>query len=308
MKGLSLQQKEENKMDRIIRCITNDGALMVCAINSTEIAYKAQKLHGLTKTSTAALGRLLSAASMMGTMLKSKDSSITVKINGGGPLGTLAAVSDSAGNVKGYVDNPRVELPLKSNGKLDVGGAVGIDGRVAVIRDTGIGDPYIGQVEITTGEIAEDITAYYALSEQTPTICALGVLVDKVSGELILSGGLLIQALPGATDSDLIKLEENFANIDSVTTMLAKGFSLEDMCKIALNGFAVEKLDEFNVNYACNCSKERYERAMLTLGEEEILSLASSDDETEAICHYCNKKYVFSKEELIELSKLCSKK
>lgn len=296
-------------MDRIIRTITSDGSLMASAIDSTEFVYTAQKLHGLSKTAAASLGRLLTGASMMGAMLKSDKASLTLKVNGGGPLGSVVAISDSNGNVRGYVDNPTVELPLKANGKIDVGGGVGTNGRLAVMRDFGEKDPYIGQIELVSGEIAEDITQYYAQSEQTPTVCALGVLVNKESGEAMLSGGMLIQALPGADDAAIARLEENISKLDSVTTMLAKGISLEDMCCKALDGFEVEILDEFKVHYACNCSKERFANALLTLGEKEILSLPLNEEgQAEAVCHYCNRKYYFSKEELSELSEIAKTK
>lgn len=296
-------------MDRIIRTITSDGSLMASAIDSTEIVYTAQKLHGLSKTACASLGRLLTGASLMGAMLKSDKASLTLKVNGGGPLGNLVAISDAHGNVRGYVDHPEVELPLKSNGKIDVGGGVGSDGRLAVMRDFGEKDPYIGQTELVSGEIAEDLTQYYAQSEQTPTVCALGVLVNKDSGEAMLSGGLLIQVLPGADDAAVTRLEENVGRLESVTTMLAKGIALEDMCRKALDGFTMEILDEFQVHYACNCSKERFANALLTLGPEEILSLPLNDEgKAEAVCHYCSRKYYFSQAELSKLSKRARRK
>ena len=286
-------------MDRIIRTITSDGSLMAAAIDSTQLGYTAQRLHKLTKTSCAALGRLLTGASLMGAMLKEANATLTVKVAGDGPLGSLLATSDSRGYVRGYLDHPEVELPLKPNGKLDVGGAVGRNGRLAVIRDFGTGEPYSGQVELVSGEIAEDLTSYYAQSEQTPTVCALGVLVDKQDGEALLAGGMLIQALPGADDAALAKLEKNVSEMDSVTTMLAKGLSLEDMCNLALKGFQVEKLDEFKVGYACNCSKERFARVLLTLPREDLETLPVNEEGlVETVCHYCNRKYMFSKEEI----------
>ncbi len=291
-------------MDKIIRCITSDGSLMASAIDSTGFVYTAQKLHGLTKTSCASLGRLLTAASMMGAMLKNDNASVTLKIDGKGPLGNLVAVSDSRGNVRGYVDHPELELPVRADGKLDVGRAVGKEGRLAVIRDLGAGDPYVGQVALVSGEIAEDITSYYANSEQTPTICALGVLVDRESGEMLLSGGLLIQALPAAEEKSLELLEKNLSTLESVTTMLAKGITPEEMCRLALKGLTVEKLDEFEVHYACNCSKERYRRALLTLGPEELLALPLNEEKkVETVCHYCSRKYYFTEEELQDLAK-----
>lgn len=290
-------------MDRIIRTITSDGSLMASAIDSSHVVSIAQQLHGLTKTSCAALGRLLTGASLMGAMLKQEDASLTLKINGGGPLGTLVAISDSRGNVRGYVDHPQVELPLKANGKLDVGGAVGNNGRLAVMRDLGTGDPYIGQVELTSGEIAEDITGYYAISEQVPTVCALGVLVDKGKGTALLAGGLLIQVLPGAEEGTVTKLEENVKKLEPVTTMLAKGLSLEEMCRNALEGFSVEILDEFQVGYVCTCSKQRFSDALLTLGKEELLRAPLNEaGQMETVCQYCGRKYYFSQEELSKLA------
>lgn len=286
-------------MDRIIRTITSDGSLMAAAIDSTQLVYTAQRLHKLTKTSCAALGRLLTGASLMGAMLKEANATLTLKVAGDGPLGNLLALADSRGYVRGYVEHPEVELPLKPNGKLDVGGAVGRNGRLAVIRDFGTGEPYSGQVELVSGEIAEDLTSYYAQSQQTPTVCALGVLVDKQDGNALLAGGMLIQALPGADDAILTKLEMNVAKMDSVTTMLAKGLSPEEMCGLALKGFQVEKLDEFKVGYACNCSKERFSRVLLTLPREDLETLPVNEDGlVETVCQYCNRRYFFSKDEI----------
>lgn len=296
-------------MDRIIRTITSNGSLMASAVDSSQIVYTAQKLHGLSKTACAALGRLLTGASLMGAMLKIDGASLTLKVNGGGSIGNLVAISDCRGNVRGYADNPRAELPPRPDGKLDVGGLVGSNGRLAVMRDMGTGEPYIGQVGLLSGEIAEDITRYYAQSEQIPTVCALGVLVDRETGEAMLSGGLLLQALPGADDSAIARLEENVKGLESVTTMLAKGISLEDMCRAALNGFEMEKLDEFQVHYVCNCSKQRFSNALLTLGEKEILSFPLNEEgNVEAVCQYCGRKYYFSREELEELARRAKKR
>ncbi|MEG1427697.1 MAG: Hsp33 family molecular chaperone HslO, partial [Oscillospiraceae bacterium] len=206
-------------MDRIIRCITHDGSMMIAAVDTTETVYIAQQLHNMSATAAAALGRTLSAASIMGSMLKGKNASITLKFNGRGPIGNIIAISDSRGNVRGYVDHPQLELPLQSSGKLDVGGAVGKEGRLGVIKDFGSGEPYIGQSTLVSGEIAEDITNYYAVSEQTPTVCALGVLADKETHVVILAGGLLIQALPGAYESDIAKLEKDMQDVEPMTTL-----------------------------------------------------------------------------------------
>ena len=289
-------------MDRIIRCITSDGALMASAIDSSDTVYTAQRLHDLSATASAALGRLLTAASVMGAMQKQEHATLTLRINGGGPIGTVTAISDSHGNVRGCVDNPNVDVPLKPNGKLDVSAAVGTDGRLGVIRSYGTGEPYMGQVELVSGEIAEDITNYYAVSEQIPTVCALGVLVDPNTNGVLLAGGLLIQVLPGALPQNIEKLEANIATLEPVTTMLAKGMTVEQMVDTALTGFEVEKLEEIPVHYACTCSREKYYNALATLEPDEIDTLPAVDGKVEAVCPYCCRKYYFTKEELHELA------
>ena len=285
-------------MDRILRCITSDGSVMALAIDSTDLVYTAQRVHKTSPTATAALGRLLTASSVMGAQLKQRGASITLKINGGGPIGTVVAVADSSGNCKGYAENPQADLPKKPSGKLDVSGLIGSDGLLCVIRDYGAGEPYVGQVPIVSGEIAEDITSYYGVSEQIPSVCALGVLVDKETGEVLLSGGLLIQLLPAAGEETVCRLEENIRALEPVTTMLAKGIGIEEMCKKALDGFEVEVLDEFSVHYACNCSKERVKNAIRLLSNEEILSLPDEKGYAEANCQFCGKSYQVSREEL----------
>ena len=295
-------------MDRMIRCITSDGSLMAAAVDTTNIVAIAQELHHTSAVGTAALGRMLSAASIMGAMLKQENASVTMKINGGGPLGSVVAIADSRGNVRGYVEHPEVELPLKPNGKLDVGGGIGRDGLLMVIRDFGEGEPYVGQVRIATGEIAEDITAYYAVSEQIPTVCALGVLVDKEEHQAMLSGGLLIQVLPGAAPESIDRLEENIRTLEPMTTMLAKGMSMEEICQKALAGFEMEILDEFQVKYVCTCSRDKVVQALSTMRREDIVSLADETGYAEASCQYCAKKYRFSVEELEEIPRQAAQK
>ena len=295
-------------MDRMIRCITSDGSLMAAAVDTTNIVAIAQELHHTSAVGTAALGRMLSAASIMGAMLKQENASVTMKINGGGPLGSVVAIADSRGNVRGYVEHPEVELPLKPNGKLDVGGGVGRDGLLMVIRDFGEGEPYVGQVRIATGEIAEDITAYYAVSEQIPTVCALGVLVDKEEHQAMLSGGLLIQVLPGAAPEAIDRLEDNIRTLEPMTTMLAKGMSMEEICQKALAGFEMEILDEFQVKYVCTCSRDKVVQALSTMRREDIVSLADETGYAEASCQYCAKKYRFSVEELEEIARQAAQK
>ncbi|MBR4888205.1 MAG: Hsp33 family molecular chaperone HslO [Clostridia bacterium] len=289
-------------MDRIIRTITTDGSIMAAAVDSSDLVYMAQKLHGTSPVATAALGRLLTGASIMGTMLKKEDAAVTLKINGGGPLGSVVAIGDGRGNVRGYVENPTLDLPLAPNGKLAVGAAVGRDGRLSVVRDLGEGEPYVGQVEIISGEIAEDITNYYATSEQIPTVCALGVLVNKDTGKAMLAGGLLIQLLPGATNEVLTRLEANIAKLEPVTTVLAKGMDSEAMARKALEGFEVEVLDSYPVHYRCTCSKDRVQAAIATLQPEEVEHLADERGVMEAHCQYCNRTYTFTRSELEELA------
>ena len=285
-------------MDKIIRCITSDGAIMAAAIDASDIVFTAKKLHHLSKSATAALGRLLCATSIMGAMLKQENATVNLRVMGDGELGPVIAVGDSKGNVKGYVGNADCPTEFYSNGKINVAKAVGRNGVLNVMRDYGTGEPYIGQVELVSGEIAEDITNYYATSEQIPTVCALGVLINKEDGEVMLAGGLLIQLLPGADDSTIDKLEKNIEKLEPVTTMLAKGMSILDICKTALEGFEVEVLDEFPVHYACGCSKEKLERYFCTLSDEDVRSMADESGVATATCHFCNKRNVFTKDDL----------
>ena len=285
-------------MDKIIRCITSDGAIMAAAIDASDIVFTAKKLHHLSKSATAALGRLLCATSIMGAMLKQENATVNLRVMGDGELGPVIAVGDSKGNVKGYVGKADCPTEFYSNGKINVAKAVGRNGVLNVMRDYGTGEPYIGQVELVSGEIAEDITNYYATSEQTPTVCALGVLINKDDGEVMLAGGLLIQLLPGADDSTIDKLEKNIEKLEPVTTMLAKGMSILDICKTALEGFEVEVLDEFPVHYACGCSKEKLEKYFCTLCDDDVRSMADESGVATATCHFCNKQYVFTKDDL----------
>lgn len=290
-------------MDKIIRCITSDGAIMASAIDASDIVFTASRLHHLSKSACAALGRLLCATSMMGNMLKQEDATINLRVMGDGELGPVIAVGDSRGNVKGYVGNSNCTTEFYNNGKINVAKAVGKNGVLNVMRDYDSGEPYIGQVELISGEIAEDITNYYATSEQIPTVCALGVLLSKDKGEVMLAGGLLIQLLPGADDSTIEKLEANVARLEPVTTMLAKGMSILEICKTALDGFDVEVLDENPVNYVCGCSKAKLERYFCTLSDEDLRSLADENGIITAQCHFCNKKHIFNNDDIERIIK-----
>ena len=252
-------------MGKIVRYITEDGSAFVIAADTTDVVAKAEQIHKTSAVNTAALGRLMTAASMMGNMLKGKDDSITLRINGGGPAGSIIAVSDSGGNVRGYVQNPVVEIPLNSAGKLDVKGTVGTDGFLYVLKDMGMNEPYVGQTEIVSGEIAEDITNYYASSEQTPSVCALGVLVNP-DLTVAAAGGFLIQLLPGCPDEIIDKIEYSVSDIEPVTTMLSKGMTADDIAKRALKNIKIDKIDENEIEYRCNCSRERVAAALVSTG------------------------------------------
>jgi molecular chaperone Hsp33 len=293
-------------MSRVIRAITLEGSLLAYAIDSKDIVNKACEIHKPSAVITAALGRLLSAASMMGIMLKGKDDSITLRINGDGPAGTLIAVSDSNGNVRGFAANPFVELPLNNKGKLDVATAVGSSGFFYVIKDLHLKEPYSGQTPLVSGEIAEDITNYFALSEQIPSVCALGVLVDK-DLTCKAAGGIIIQLLPFADNQSIEKLEQNIKGITSVTSMLDAGMTLEDILKKFLDGFEFEIIDEKKVDYICNCSKERIEKALISLGNKELQSMIEEQGGAEISCHFCDAKYKFSAEDLGKLKSIVKK-
>lgn len=293
-------------MSELVRMISSDGTLTVIAADTTDIVNRMEQIHQTSAVTSAALGRLLTATSMMGAVLKGKDNSITLRINGNGPAGSVIAVSDSEGNVRGYVANPIVEIPLNIKGKLDVAGAVGTDGMLTVMKDLGMNEPYIGQVPIVSGEIAEDITSYFATSEQLPSVCALGVLVNP-DLSIKAAGGFIIQLLPTALDDTIDKVEECIKDIAPVTQMLTSGMTPEDICRHVLRGFDLEILDTSSPEYKCNCSKERTAKALLTLGREELLDMAN-DPQTELSCHFCDKKYVFTPKEIRNLAKQTEQK
>ena len=283
----------------MLRGISENGGIVFYGVDSTEIVREMERLHKTSAVTTAALGRLLTAASMMGIMLKSTRDSVTIQVRGGGPAGRLLAVSDGTGNVKGYVENPVVELPPREDGHLDVGTAVGRDGTLDVIRDLGMREPYIGQVPLTSGEIAEDITSYFAISEQVPTVCALGVLVDT-DLSVRCAGGFIVQLLPGATEQEIDLLEQNIKAMPSVTAMLEQGKTVRDMLDMALQGFRPDILDSYHVTYRCDCSRERVEGMLRSLGRKEVEKLRDEDPIAEVNCQFCDKIYKVDLNELLE--------
>lgn len=293
-------------MGKLVRCISTDGTLTIMAADTTDIVNKAAQIHETSAVTSAALGRLLTAASLMGSALKGKDDSITIKINGKGPAGTVLAVSDSQGNVRGYVQNSVVEIPLNKKGKLDVAGAVGTNGFLTVIKDLGLKEPYVGQTPIISGEIAEDVTSYFAGSEQTPSVVALGVLVNP-DLSIKAAGGFIIQLLPTAMDDTIDKVEQCIQNIEPVTKLIERGMTPEDICHHVLSQFEIEELDTASPEYKCYCSKEKVERALISTGKADLLDMAQ-DEKTEVSCQFCDKKYVFTPKEILALAKRASEK
>ena len=293
-------------MARLTRALSADGSVMAMAIDSTDIAGRIEQIHETSAVVTAATGRLATAASMMGSLLKGENDTLTLRLSGGGPVGSIIAVSDSKGNVKAYPANPVVELPLNDKGKLDVAGAVGTDGYLSVIRDLGLKEPYIGQTPIVSGEIAEDITNYYAVSEQIPTVCALGVLVNP-DLTVKAAGGFLVQLLPFADEKAIETIERNINGIQPVSSMIDEGMTPPDICKLLLSGLEPEILEERMPVYRCDCSKERVERALLSMGREQLNELITEDHGTEVCCHFCEKKYRYSEDELKRLLNDASK-
>ena len=286
-------------MANLIRGLSENGGVVFCGVDSTDIVRRAEQLHTTSATCSAALGRLLTGASLMGAMLKDDRDQITLRVSGGGPAGVVIACTDGTGNVKGCIDNPLVELPTKANGHLDVGGAVGTDGVLTVIRDNKLQkEPTIGQVPLVSGEIAEDITSYYAVSEQVPTVCALGVLVDK-DLTILCAGGYLLQLLPGATDEEITRLEQNIAAMPSVTEMLRAGKTPKDMMEMAMAGFDPEVLDQRQVEYRCDCSTQRTREMLLSLGRKELEKMRDEDPHCEVVCHFCHTKYEFDLNQLL---------
>ena len=287
-------------MGKLIRGLSENGGIVFCGVDSTDVVCKAEQLHTTSATCSAALGRLLTGASLMGSILKDDRDTITLRVSGNGPAGVVIACTDGTGNVKGCIDHPLVELPAKANGHLDVGGAVGKDGVLTVIRDNRLQkEPTVGQVPLVSGEIAEDITSYYAYSEQVPTVCALGVLVDK-DLSISCAGGYLLQLLPGATDAEITQLEQNIAAMPSVTEMLHAGKTPEDMMNLAMAGFNPSVLDEREVRYQCDCSRERTEQMLLSLGRKELEKLRDEDPHCEVVCHFCHTKYEFDLNKLVK--------
>lgn len=280
-------------MDKIVRYITEDGSAFVIAANTTDMVKRMKEIHKTTPVVTVALGRLITASSMMGDMLKGENDSITLRINADGPTGALIAVSDSSGNARGYVQNPVVELPLNEKGNLDVKNAVGTDGYLYVLKDIGMKEPFIGTTALVSGEIAEDVTNYFAVSEQTPSVCALGVSVND-DFSVKCAGGFIIQLLPGCPEETISNIEKSLEDIPAITTMINSGMTIDDIAKRTMQNMKLDKLDEYTISYKCDCSRERVEKALITTGIDSLKEMAEDKDDTVVECHFCDKKYVFT--------------
>jgi len=279
--------------DQLIRAISKDGFVKASAVSTRELTERARQIHTLLPVATAALGRTLAAASMMGNALKVEGGSVTVQIKGGGPLGTVLAVSDDQGNVRGYVQDPHVDLPLRPDGKLDVGTAVGMDGTITVIKDLRMKDPYVGSVALLGGEIAEDVAQYFVESEQVPTACGLGVLVER-DQSVRAAGGYLIQLLPGAPEDVIAKVEGGILAAGPVTGILDREADPESMLRTVLRGFEIEVLERSPIEYRCYCSRERMEQALISLGADELNALMNDQGGAEMTCQFCDQVQRFS--------------
>lgn len=294
--------------DKIIRFLAHNGTVNVICASTTNLVEEARKIHSTNPTPTAAFGRLLTMASIMGTSLKNKSDRLSLKIKGSGPIEGMVVAVNSSLELKGYVYNPLVELPLREDGKLNVGGIVGKEGYINVVKDIGMGEPYVGNSPLVTGEIAEDFANYFVVSEQKPSVVALGVLVDK-TGEVLSAGGYFITTMPDVKEETIEIIENAIKNAKPISSMLKDNMSLEEIAKICTGDEKIKKVgEELTPSYKCDCSRERIERGLISIGEEELEKLIEEDGKAEVTCNFCLKKYDFSKEELEDLKEQATSK
>ncbi|WP_313567677.1 Hsp33 family molecular chaperone HslO [Acetoanaerobium noterae] len=289
-------------MSYILRGTSKNHGIRIFAADTTSMVEEARRIHNTSPVASAALGRAITASSIMGIMMKGDNDKLTLSINGKGPLGTIVCVADSKGTVKGYVSNPLVDIPNRADGKLDVGSAVGINGLVTIIKDMGMKEPYTGQYPLVNGEIAEDLTAYYAYSEQQPSAIALGVLVD-VDYSIKAAGGFIVQLMPEAEEKDIDILEKNLSQITSVSHLIDEGKTPEDLINLVLKDLEPMIYEKIPVQYKCDCSRERIEKALISIGKKDLDEIIKEDKLAEISCHFCNTVYHFNEAELIDLRK-----
>lgn len=282
--------------DYLLKALAFDGTIRAYAVDSTETVAEAQKRHNVWPTAAAALGRTMTAGLMMGVMMKGNDK-LTVKVEGNGPAGPIVVDANARGEVRGYITYPQTHFDLNEKGKLDVRRAVGTEGMITVVKDLGLRDYFTGQVPIVSGEIAEDFTQYFVVSEQVPSAVALGVLVNP-DNTIKAAGGFIIQVMPGATEETISQLEEKLASIEPISSMINRGLTPEQVLEEVLGAGNVEVLDKMDVSFQCNCSKERFGNAIIGLGEQEIREMIDEDGQAEAECHFCNERYLFPQKEL----------
>lgn len=293
-------------MDKLVKAVTKNGMLRAFAVTAADTVNTAQKLNGLYPVASAALGRMLCAGLMMGSDLKDENARITLQMKGDGPLGRIIVVAAPNGSVKGSADYPDVDIPLRDDGKLNVGGAIGKNGYFGVVKDLCLKEPYVGQVPIQTGEIGDDLAYYFMQSEQIPSIVGLGVLVGKDCG-IEQAGGFIVQVMPGCDEENLSLLEKRAAELESVTALLSQGMGAEELIRYVLRDFEIEILDSKEACFKCDCSRERMERAIVSLGRNEISDIIEEDGKAEIVCHFCNTKYEFDKKELTDMMERCKK-
>ena len=293
-------------MSKMVRAISDMGGVVISAIDSTDIVKRMEEIHKTSAVVSAALGRMLTASQLMASTLKSASDTITLRIKADGPIGLITVACDGQGHCKGYVENNVVEIPLRRDGKLDVGSAVGRNGQLYVVKDIGMKEPYVGSIPLESGEIAEDITAYYAYSEQIPTVCALGVLVNP-DLSIKCAGGYLLQLLPGATEEEISLVENNIKNIPSITNFFESGHDVYDIINTVMDGFNPSILDETDVKYQCDCSRERVKKALISIGIKDLEMLRDEEDQIEMGCQYCDDKYYFTKKDLDNIIKSLKK-
>ena len=287
--------------DMLLRALARNAGIQISVAVTTALTERAHEIHQTAPTATAALGRTLTATALMSSQLKVEDGSVTVQIKGDGPLGAIVCVGDADGYVRGYLQNPACDLPLRPDGKLDVGGGVG-RGYLMVIKDIGMKDPVTGTVALTNGEIAADLTQYFAESEQIPSACALGVLVDT-DQSVKCAGGYLLQLMPGVSSEDIRRIETTLAQIKPMTAMLERGMTLEEIAQTVLEGFELDVLETSPIGYRCSCSREKVERALISIGRDGLQEMADEQEKSEVTCQFCDKIYTFSQEELLMLLK-----